>query len=579
RTKAGAVLLARATARPEVLEYLNANMQDADFRKACPRLVARLLARDVDAAALEDRQKIVDASLNANDPVCEAFQKLILDHAAAFVPWRERFADTQDSGRTSLLQEFCDLAAAAIDAIGAPKDDEIAAASGEADAKDEYSVLDAAWVQAIRPNYQIKEYQGRRGLSLEEGAGGVMSWLKGEDGTVDVGEARFSLYAPRDATYRLWARVWFDDKCGNSFGLWLDEQSFGDFSDSENRMREWHWLPLCASGGNELKLKRGFHAGRLQAWEDGVCIESFALLPAAADPEKMDLKPKVHWDPALPSSLSFSMPYQSQMRGTTQVVTVWVRRNSPALTTGAVHLRLPAPFILEDGAADRIVRFEEGSPLANATFKVKLPMDAIAGEGPLRAAYTDVSGKTVRGETILGAQFDWWTTGPLDPGDAANQRLSQVTTASDEELKKGWSRLPLKALDAYRRLNFEYAYGAIREKYIYLCADMKVSRNAEYLALLTADDTAAVYIDGKLAIEQPGGGPGEGRLVMTPVQIAAGTHRIFARVYQDAAENPEGEDKYRHTWNHCNVKFLLRKQRHEPADAIQCLPHGGETPK
>jgi len=568
RTKAGEVLLTRVQIRPAVLDFLKAHKDDETFRAQCPRLVVFYFANNLSAGALEDRLEIVSCSLNEDDPACEYFQKLILQHAEFFLPWRERFADAPGTERSSQLRQFCASVTGALEALTlAPAEEHPPAA--EPESKDTFTAFDAAWLQDIRPNYQIADFQGHRCLTLEEGAGGVMSWLKGEDGTVDVGEARFSMYAPHDGPYELWARVYFDDKCGNSFGIWIDETQFGNFDDGTSRFRVWHWLQLQPG----VQLKQGLHKGRLQAWEDGVYIEKFALLPPGSDPEKTDPPAKVHWDRSLPSSVSISLPYQSQYRGTTQTVTVWVRRNSPALTSGTVHLRVPAPFELADGKADQIVHFAEGSPVASTSFQVRLPEYATVGEVPLSATYTDASGKASTGEIILGGQFDWWTTGPLDPENPLSQKLAAKTALDPAELREGWSRFPQKGLDPYRRLNMEFAYGAIRNKFIYLSAEVQCAQGGEYLALLTADDTASVYIDGKLAIEQPGGGPGEGRLVMTPVHLDAGVHRLFARVYQDAAENPDDADKFRHTWNHCNFKFLLRKKRHEPAQGLVGLPH------
>ncbi|MCW8131376.1 MAG: hypothetical protein KIS92_13590 [Planctomycetota bacterium] len=569
RTRAGQVLLGRAPVREDVNAFLEAHAREDAFRRACPRLAVRVLARTFDRATLEERQGLVLASLDARDPLADALQPLLLEHAGLCAPWREHFSEAQEEeGVPPGIQQFCANMTAKLEAREAAAKDGPSEPPPE-DSSEPYSVWEAAWAQGLRPNYQIAEAHGRTCLTLLEGAGGVMSWLKGEDGTVDVGEARFSLWASREGAYDLWARVWFDDKCGNSFGVWLDEAQFGNFSDGEDVMQAWHWLRLTSGGG--VALKRGFHAGRLQAWEDGVCIEKLALLPAGHDPNRQEPKARPLWDASVPSSLSLSMPYQSQMRGTTQAVTVYVRRSTPALTEGAVHLKVPAPFAVEDGVCDQVVRFEKDSPVASATFKIVLPQDAVAGEGVLRASYTDVTGARVRGQAILGAQFDWRTTGPVETSGPQAEKLNAATSVSDADLA-GWTRFPMKGLDGYRRLNFEYAYGTLRDKYVYLCTEIEVTKEGDYLALLTADDTAAVFLGGQRLIEQPGGGPGEGRLVMETVHLKEGRHRIFARVYQNGLENPEGEDKYRHTWNHWNLKLLLRRQRHEPAAEIRGVP-------
>ena len=574
RSKAGEVLLARNQVRPSVLEYLKTNIKNEDFRNQCPRLAAYYFAHELANASLEDRQFVINYSLDENDPACEYFQKLILERTEYFLPWRECFADDSKAGLSSQGRKFRSSACSAMEICAQNLQKNDSAEPGDPETQDKFTAFNAAWVQQIKPNYQIAEFKNKLCLTLGEGAGGMLHWLKGEDGTVDVGEAFFSLYAPRDADYQLWVQAYFDDKCGNSFGIWLDDIAFVNFNDDNSLFREWHWLPLHSRGIPKLTLKKGFHKGRLQAWEDGVYIAMLALVPVGIYPDRLDPKPKVHWDRSLPSSLSFTTEYQSAFRGSTQTVTIWVRRNSPALTGGNVHIRIPPPFVIAESMADKIVHFNADSPLASATFRIRLPSDAVVGEEVLHATYTDVSGKGLNGEIILGGQFDWMTTGPLDPGDARQIKLSQMKEIGDEDLKAGWSRYPQKGIDPYRRLNLEWAYGGFRNKFIYLCTDINVGQSGDFMAMLTADDTAIVFIDGKRVIEQSGDGPGEGRLVTSPLYLDRGPHRIFARVFQSDAPIPEGPDRYSHTWNHCIFKLLLRKKQHQQSETIQGLPHG-----
>ncbi|MCX7935091.1 MAG: hypothetical protein N3A66_07510, partial [Planctomycetota bacterium] len=172
------------------------------------------------------------------------------------------------------------------------------------------------------------------------------------------------------------------------------------------------------------------------------------------------------------------------------------------------------------------------------------------------------------------AAFDWLTTKPLAPDQPLARKLADVAmSGAAKYLRRDWSPLPLSAYDPYRRLDLERAFGQLEDKVIYLCADLEAGEDGIYLALLTADDAAQVYLDDRPIIAQAPGGPGEGRLVQAPVSIAKGKHRLFVRLIQGPGADPMGPDAGRHTFNHCNFKLLLRRSRHEPAPAIRGLPH------
>jgi hypothetical protein len=322
-----------------------------------------------------------------------------------------------------------------------------------------------------------------------------------------------------------------------------------------------------------MRLRRGFHEGRLQAWEDGVYIDRFALLPGNERPRDDYPASAVRWDPSLISSLSFSVEHQAQARGTSQEVTVWVRRNRPEMREGAVTLAAEPPFAIL-GPEEHRIRFSEGNPLARTTFRVWLPQDAVGGEGYMRAVYEDDSGETVEGRMILGAQFDWLTTGPLQWRSRRFRQMRSKSNATDEELTSGWKVFPLDGYDTYRRLDMERAWGELNNCYIYLCADILVEEAGDYLALLTVDDTAVIYADGRPLVGQLEDGPGEGRMISRRVHLEEGRQRLFARVYQSNLPEPRGRDRLRHSPNRCNFKLLLRKTRHQPAEGIKTLPMG-----
>lgn len=573
-TKAGEVLLSYDPPHELAITLLRARVVSPEFRAKCPRLIAALAAFDLPGMDAAAREKLMNAALDEADPAHGPLQELIRDNVEQFRPWRDRFFKRLTENPPEATRCWLVACLGALDGSvrGMSAADWVQEQVATAD-PDALHAFEAEWATEIQPNYLIREHEGVRCLALGEGAGGYMGWLKGMDGTVDIGSARFSLFAPKDGRYTVWSRVYLDDKCGNSFGFWLGRNKLTNFPDKDNTLDQWHWLPLNMGKESALKLKAGFHPVRLMAWEDAVYIDRFALVPEGMRPDELPEAAAVRWDPALSGSISFSPERQAQSRGTTQTVVVWLRRATPELTEGTLALSVPEPFRVE-GASVTHVRFEQGNPLARTSFLLRLPADAVAGEGLLRAVYTDVNGDQVEGAMILGAQFDWLTTGPLEPDCALDRRLSNVAgTGRQKYRKENWTPYPENGYDSYRRLTPESAWGNLRDKIIYLCADIEVDDSGEYMGLLTSDDQSSVYLDDRLLIAQQKGGPGEGRLVMQPLRLEEGKHRLFVRWTQADFADPKGPDAGRHSFNNCSFKLLLRRDRHRHAPEIRGLPH------
>lgn len=579
RSKAGDVLLRRNPIRPTVVGFIDANAGKKAFRSACPLLVARWIERNLADAGEEQLAGFLSQATDENDPAHEFIQTVIRNNVETFSSLRGAFLRELEDASSFRRQQFLTSCLHAIDGAmrGHSPDDWRDEAISEA-GRQGFHAVEAEWATEMKPNYQIGERDGVRCLTLAENAGGIIAWMGVEQGSVDIGSARLSLYAPRDGEYTVWARVYFDDKCGNSFGFHMDQQGFGNFPDYENTLGRWHWLPLLLEylGPETVHLKAGSHSVRLEAWEDGVFLDKFALLPLGRHPDSLPETPAARWDTGLLPCVSLALERQSQPRGTRQTVVVWIRRNSPKYKAGTVRLSAPEPFKIVTVNPTE-VRFAKGNPLARTSFVLELPADAVAGEGLLDAVYADTTGQTIRGQVILGAQLDWLSTGPLAPDDPLHAKLDSATTVSDADLKHNWAPYPDKGYGPYRNLDMEMAYGQLMDKYIYLCTDITVSKAGTYAALMTVDDTARVYVDGRLEISQPYLGQGEGRLVMKPVKLRAGKHRILAKIYQSDAQDTEGPDARRATYNHCVFKLLLRKARHRHAEEIRGLPWLGAS--
>ncbi len=575
RSKAGLLLVERDPVDPQVAAYLDAHADDESFRLTLPQVAAHWVVGHVVRLSRAERQILLQRAVLVEDAAQAVLQHTIREHAGEFADLREEFlAHLRRDGLSTRARQFLLGCLAEIDGRmrGHAAEDWEQASLRPAD-PDAPHAFEAEWACEIKPNYIVGPAHGELCLILEEGAGGRIGWLKNHDGSLDIGQARFSLYAPREDEYTLYARVYLDDKCGNSFGIWLDGLHFKNFPDYRNVLGAWHWLPLHGNRGKTIRLQSGFHRLRLEAWEDGVYIDKFALMPAGEDPATLSDPPAMRWDPAQAASISFCPRWQAQPRGTTQPVIVWLRRISPETRTGTLTLSIPEPFQIAPPATVEL-SFEGDNPLARATFYVHLPADAIAGEVELRALYEDVSGTTIEGGMILGAQFDWLTTGPLDPHSALHQKLQRVEqTGAQKYVPRDWSPYPQKGYDTYRRLLPENAWGQLQDKYIYFCTDIVCEQGGIYEAFLNSDDRSRIYIDDQLIIAQTRNGPAEGRMMRKKFRLEKGKHRVFAQLYQCNMADPTGRDAGRHSFNHCAFKLLLRKERHLHAPAIKGLPH------
>ena len=432
-------------------------------------------------------------------------------------------------------------------------------------------VTEAEWAYSIKPNFQIDHYDGQLALHLGEGAGGYNDWLLGEDSTVDIGTGKFTFDINYEGYYRLWVRIFMENKCGNSTGMYIDGQRVGRFSDRRDRFDQWIWMPSHQYTGTGVYLHPGRHHLKVQAFEDGVFVDKYALLPAFEDldPQKLPAR-RFLYDAALPTTVSLTFEAQHMERGKTQAMTVWVRRNHPGIRSGTINVSVPGPFELLD-PSEAEIRFEKDSPIAGHSFKVRLPKDAVAGEVEVVARFT-AENEQAEGTSFLGAHYDWFTTGPLDPYTGKSQDLKQKSGIKRADLADGWRRFPSDGYDRYRRMDFEKAYGESQDKFIFLYTEIEVEESGEYLGLLTLDDSGFIWLDGRQIEGRYEDLQGEGRLMMTRNHINKGRHQIFVRIYQADFPDPEGEDADRESYNNWNFKWLLRKERHEIAPQIKGIP-------
>jgi hypothetical protein len=106
-------------------------------------------------------------------------------------------------------------------------------------------------------------------LEIPEGAGNPPK--------VEKGKAVYSLDIPADADYVLWARVYWDDECGNSFTVAVGDQPGFVFGEDAT-YKAWHWVKYPVSRtAKPIRLTKGKHSLTFHNREDGVRVDQILL--------------------------------------------------------------------------------------------------------------------------------------------------------------------------------------------------------------------------------------------------------------------------------------------------------------
>ncbi|MCX7591568.1 MAG: hypothetical protein N2255_08075 [Kiritimatiellae bacterium] len=85
-----------------------------------------------------------------------------------------------------------------------------------------------------------------------------------------TGEAVIRFEIKKAGQYELWCRVWWDDECGNSFTMVVDDGKPFVFG-QDSTFKCWHWVR--APRLKQLYLEPGIHTLRVQNREDGVRLD------------------------------------------------------------------------------------------------------------------------------------------------------------------------------------------------------------------------------------------------------------------------------------------------------------------
>lgn len=556
------------TISPPLRRQAFADLQDAEFRRLHPALLAAYLSVELDHASTNAVAWSLGILENIPAEDGAGFRSL-LRYPEYLQPFRDRLR--YDLGHASVPQRS--LLLAALTAIGDAPNGSPGADQGHAGGPRGPSVslsFEAEAVHSLQPNFLRDIQQGECCLYLGEGAGGEHFWRNTAHSSVDIGKGFFTFVLGKADTYQFWARGWFPDKCGNNSLYHIDDRrlTLRPHGDKHDVLQAWHWVRIA----DDVFLAGGSHVLTITAADDGPLYDRFAVLPMAEVFDSNHPPPlSPLFNSSLPSSISITLDRQAQSRGTTQGARVWVRRNTAQIAGGVVSLAVPAPFQL-DGPEAVEVKFAPAQPLATAEFRISLPMDALGGEVKAEACFTVDNRELAADSVVLGINHDWYTTGPLDLHDSRSLALKSRTSVRMDEVAEGWTPYPEKGYDRFRRLDFEQAYGHMDNKVIFLQTEIEVLRDGEYLSLLNIDDLGYVFIDGRKTCGRAEEGVGEGWLLMDKVHLAAGRHSVFAWVQQAAGADPSGPRAGRYSPNNWVFKWLLREDLHVPTRYIRSVP-------
>jgi len=86
--------------------------------------------------------------------------------------------------------------------------------------------------------------------------------------------AVFELVVPETRAYYPWARVWWEDSCGDSIIVLLTPEGgeTKEFVVQDGTLQWWHWVPVAGQGG--LLLQQGTYRLLVKNREDGARLSS-----------------------------------------------------------------------------------------------------------------------------------------------------------------------------------------------------------------------------------------------------------------------------------------------------------------
>ncbi len=115
----------------------------------------------------------------------------------------------------------------------------------------------------VKEKTEAAQVSGEKLIEIEQGAG---------EGSKAGGSAKYKVDIKEDGTYYVWARCWWLDSCGNSFGMKIgDKPEF--IMGNDGTYKSWHWIKSKVS----IKLDKGAYDIEILNREDGIKIDQILI--------------------------------------------------------------------------------------------------------------------------------------------------------------------------------------------------------------------------------------------------------------------------------------------------------------
>ena len=438
-----------------------------------------------------------------------------------------------------------------------------------------------------------------------QGKNNTMPYQEWTDTVVDQGIADYYLEIPKDGEYRLYARFWALDKCGNSVWVGFDTDSAltyfpggesgrygaGNAYWPEAMYLRWLWID---DEGTTYRLKAGPHRFRIEVREDGVAFDQFALVPVGAPEPTGLLTPTLlpgtgAWpkdvrivadrtstrqsNTPTPIDCFFAVNQRLLLPDTQPAVSGWLclRLNDANAREVTVTLATDGGTFLPD--AQLRVALSLAAPLAivpvQATFPAGSPRRAI----DLTATVTCPAWPSLKVERNcrVTRPLDWWALGPFHDSEEyqVGRALAGVTSidparpplATNPRLV--WTRvLAPQHYDAFGAVDLNLLFGKQENATAWLATRIRVKRSGNYLVHAGGDDTLRLELDGRRIVDEQAHTPLTASAQPFPVRLEAGDHLLVGRVEQ------------LQRWWQMIVEFQAADG--SPTADVEGLPLGGE---
>ncbi|MFA6291537.1 MAG: hypothetical protein WC637_07130 [Victivallales bacterium] len=115
----------------------------------------------------------------------------------------------------------------------------------------------------VKDKAEIGKISGDKFIEIEQGAG---------EGSKVGGLAKYKINLKEEGTYYFWARCWWLDSCGNSFGVKIgDKPEF--ITGNDGTYKSWHWVQAKI----RLMLEKGVYDIEIGNREDGIKIDQILI--------------------------------------------------------------------------------------------------------------------------------------------------------------------------------------------------------------------------------------------------------------------------------------------------------------